>query len=215
MVHSPITWSTKLKYTFGFSVFFVFSYILPNKIQFFKTTFLPLFSIDHAMPFLPWTIYIYLSEYFIYFVVLYFVLDVSTFRRMVMALVITMGISGLIFVFWPTEILRPIITGEGVTYGLFSLLHLVDSTVNCFPSQHVALVSIPPLIFWRTNKKVAIFFSLWAILVSLSTLTTKQHYLVDIFGGVGLALLSVLFSNWWEDRKIYLTLPTALKKILP
>ncbi len=95
----------------------------------------------------------------------------------------------VIFVLYPTTYPRP--AGD-TSYPLFEFLKFFDSPTNCFPSLHVAIPIFLALAIWRGGKKIGILFLFWAILLALSTLTTKQHYLLDVFGGILTALLGLL-----------------------
>lgn len=69
---------------------------------------------------------------------------------------------------------------------------------NCFPSLHTSLALTYALVAWRQGyRKLAIFLSVAAGLVMLSTLYLGIHWVLDMFFG---AVLAVLASG-------YLTLP--------
>jgi len=212
----PITWNTKLRYSLPLCAFFVISYVIPNRVQFIEPKTLPLLFVDNIIPLIPWTIFIYLTEYFIYFVVLIFIFDKLTFRRLLLSFMFMFLISMIAFFLYPTILLeRPVVNGTGTAYFLFRFLHFVDNPVNCFPSQHVAIVSIPGMIFWRESRKTSILFWLWAILVSISTLTIKQHYVVDVFGGLLLAAFSVVLADKFNKEGFREKLPALFQKMLP
>jgi membrane-associated phospholipid phosphatase len=73
---------------------------------------------------------------------------------------------------------------------LMRFLYWVDSPDNLFPSIH-CLTSWMCYIGIRGRRNIPlgyrIFSCLMAIAVFISTLTTKQHVLVDVVGGVLLA----------------------------
>jgi len=216
MLATPLTWFAKIRYTVGAMLLYGISYGFPNRVQFFEPKALPLLTIDKIFPFLPWTIFVYMSEYLLYAVVLFIVRDVGTFRRILMAYLFSFISAMFIFIFFPTKLIfRPEINGDGIVWDLFRWLHWADTTVNCFPSQHVSLVTIPFLIFCRDHKRSAFFFGIWAFLIAFSTLGTKQHYFVDILGGFGLALIAVVFASWWERRDIINKLSPKWQKVLP
>jgi membrane-associated phospholipid phosphatase len=69
-----------------------------------------------------------------------------------------------------------------------------DTPANCFPSSHIA---IPALSLWAlTREHPRLAPARWGgfLLLSLSILTTKQHYLADFFGGLGAAAIGAIVS---------------------
>ncbi len=67
----------------------------------------------------------------------------------------------------------------------FTELRASDSPSNCFPSMHVALAWSIGLtwICYLQNRWAQAGVLLWALGVSVFTLTTKQHYIVDVPAG--------------------------------
>jgi hypothetical protein len=62
----------------------------------------------------------------------------------------------------------------------------IDAPTNCFPSLHVGFTTLAVL---SVGSRLRLFYGLWALAVFASVITTKQHYLWDIGGGVFCALL--------------------------
>lgn len=84
---------------------------------------------------------------------------------------------------------------------LFPLQQLVHETISGgrfanLPSMHVALTVLPAAIAWRVveSRSVKVAAAIVAALVTVSTLTTKEHYAVDAVAGVLLAL--ACFAYW-------------------
>jgi len=73
------------------------------------------------------------------------------------------------------------------------LLYRIDAADNLFPSIH-CLTSWFCYIAVRKNKKISEgyrYLSLFiALSICMSTLTTKQHVIVDVAGGIGLSEIS-------------------------
>lgn len=67
-----------------------------------------------------------------------------------------------------------------------------DVQYNCFPSLHVAQCFLAALTCYRVHRGVGLVTGLWASLVGLSTLYTKQHYVVDVIAGAFLACAAYL-----------------------
>lgn len=161
---------------------------------------LPLTSIDRAIPLIPETIWLYGSGTFMCLVAWLCVPDGRTARRFYFTLMMSAILCWLVFLSYPTTYPRhlwPLPAGSSLTLAEFADLRASDSPSNCFPSQHVALAWSLALcwIDWTRRRWVKIFIVLWAIGVSVTTLTTKQHYLADIPSGFLAAVVS-----WWAVR---------------
>jgi membrane-associated phospholipid phosphatase len=69
--------------------------------------------------------------------------------------------------------------------------NLVNDPFVCFPSMHVSLATLPTLLLLdrikEFNSKLLLFIVL--ILISLSTITLKEHYFVDMIAGFAMGYL--------------------------
>ena len=152
-------------------------------------------AVDSAMPFWTWTVWIYFTEY-LFFIAAYFGLrsnDLVT--RYFYAYNSILLVSVAVFVIFPVTFPRgdyPVV-GDGISdHAMIFLRTYMDGPANCLPSLHVSSCYISSFCFWKENRKVAYFLSFWSTLVAISTMTTKQHYFVDVW----IALLLTLFFYW-------------------
>lgn len=147
---------------------------------------------DTMVPFLPWTVSIYLSCYI--FWMANYIIGVRQDRkeafRLISADFFAKTICLLCFLIFPTTNIRPEVGNEGLWNYLMNYVYESDAADNLFPSIH-CLTSWFCYIAVRKNKSIPkpyLMFSLfYAISVCISTLTTKQHVLIDVIGGIGLA----------------------------
>ena len=140
-------------------------------------------AFDRAIPFIPWTIAVYLSQFLFLFLALWLQTDSARLTRAFAALAIGTILSCAIFILWPTTVPRP-----PVRNAAFDALWLFDVPANCFPSLHTALAAIAAFFWPRRGRWLAI---LWAAAIILSTLTTKQHVAIDVVGGLAVAAVAV------------------------
>lgn len=107
-------------------------------------------------------------------------------RRMALAILA----AGLIFWLWPLRLALGRQEVEGFLGPAYAFLHGFDQPHNLFPSLHVTLMFI---IRWTWHRKVGgrtrTLLHIWFALISLSTLLTHQHQVIDLLGGLILALL--------------------------
>ncbi len=148
--------------------------------------------IDNAIPFIPWTIWIYFS-FFVFIATTTFRVEDALFWRFVVAASLAAGIAWTIVLLFPFTSIRPdpaTIDNE-IHRWVFAFVHAADPHHITFPSLHVAVTWICNFTLWHRERRgwrVAL-----GIGITLSTLCTKQHILVDVAGGVLLAWFCVWF----------------------
>lgn len=176
-------------------------------------------SIDRLVPFLPETISIYLGCY-LFWCINYFLCaaqEKSERNRFFCADVLAKSICFLLFLLIPTTNIRPEITGQTIWDTMMKLLYNIDAADNLFPSIH-CLVSWLCWVGIRKRKDIPViyrYFSLaMAIAVCISTMTTKQHVIADVIGGILLAELCYYFSGKEKICAIYSSIISHLSKWL-
>lgn len=163
---------------------------------------------DEAIPLVPWTVVIYFGC-FLFWIVNYILiarLDRAHAWRFcssdLMAKLVCFGF----YVLLPTAMSRPEITGAGLFAGGMRLLYAIDAPDNLFPSIH-CLVSWLCFIGLRGREEVPRWYrgfsALFAAAVFVSTLTTKQHVLVDVAAGVLLAEGSYWLAGRQPVRRLF------------
>ena len=121
----------------------------------------------------------------------------------------------IIFLAYPTTNTRPVIEGNGIWDLLAGWLYSIDAADNLFPSIH-CLVSWFCFIAIRKNEKIPLWYRVFscimAVAVFVSTLTTKQHVLVDVAGGVILAQVCFILGQKTKLWHIYERFGTKIEK---
>lgn len=175
-------------------------------------------NFDLRFPLIPWTIVIYIGSY-LFWVVNYCICavqDQKKCHRFFCADWIAKIIALIVFLTFPTTNIRPEITGNGIWDISMKLLYWVDRPDNLFPSLH-CLVSWMCWIGVRKRKDVSPIYRyaslLMAIAICLSTMTTKQHVLVDVIGGVALAEICYAVAGFSKIRDIYSALVGRLLRL--
>lgn len=144
---------------------------------------------DGIIPFWPSWIWIYLSVLPIFlFAALYVTPEnfKTALRRAIIAYLITYPCFFIIPSNYPRPIIDPA-TFYGWGYGI---LHSIDATNNTFPSLHVSLTWIICHMLRRNGLPAWLAYG-FATLISFSTLVTKQHFIIDIFGGLVIFLIVI------------------------
>jgi len=205
-----ITESNRIRMAFFCGLAFLFGYSIPNHFHYFIPQQLPLTEYDRAVPFLPWTIFVYTSEY-VFFATAYFMLSDEVNRnRYIWSYFGVLLVGSIFFFFYPTTYPRgdyPLPTDiHPLTFAVFNWLRSVDDPSNCFPSMHVTCCFITAFSFLPETERRWKFwlYFIWAIAIAASTLPTKQHYLADVIGG---GILSVV--GYWVFFKKVKYIPVA------
>jgi len=205
----PLLISHENKYVMGILLFVTaaFLYLASNHFYFTAPQYLTMSPLENSIPFLPHTIWIYLSEY-ILFVVLYFLCrDIENLNRFFYSFIFMQLTSVLIFCLWPTIYPRELFPIpediDWITYFIFDSLRRAETAASCCPSLHVSSVYLSIFIFLKEQRNKLPFFLIWGTAIALSTLTTKQHYLADIVAGLIMAVLSFcIFRFCFKYRRI-------------
>lgn len=148
-------------------------------------------AVDQQMPFWSWTVWVYFTEY-IFFIVAYFGLRSSELvTKYFYAYMAILLVSIVVFIIFPVTFPRadyPVLGDSISDQALVFLRTYMDNPANCLPSLHVSSCYISALCFWRESRKKAWWFILWSTLVAISTMTTKQHYFIDVWTAIFLTL---------------------------
>ncbi|HEX2659895.1 MAG TPA: phosphatase PAP2 family protein, partial [Polyangia bacterium] len=78
----------------------------------------------------------------------------------------------------------------GPSQAFMAWVQTIDPPCNVFPSLHVAHTSSLALILHHENPTLGRIVIVLALLLAVSTLTTKQHFIADVLAGFALAGLS-------------------------
>lgn len=152
---------------------------------------------DDVIPFCEYFIIPYLLWFaFIAATIIYFFFtDVKDFYKCCVLLFTGMTICLIIYTFFPNEQnLRPVtFERSNMFIDLVQMIYNIDTSTNVCPSIHVlnsigifcAIWESPKL---RKRKWVIVSSGLLALIICMSTVFLKQHSMVDVLCGAGLAI---------------------------
>lgn len=169
---------------------FFFGYTIPNRFHLFPPQLLPLTAFDRSVPLIPWMIFIYCSEYVLFISAYFMFKEDLTRNKYIWGYLGVLLTGALFFTFFPTTYPRneyPIpLNAHPLIYRLFAAIRAADDPSNCFPSMHVTCCFLTAYAFLdRSEPRLRYwFYFIWSILIAVSTLPTKQHYLADVIGGL-------------------------------
>lgn len=164
-------------------------------------------TLDSRIPYLPWTVLVYhgLFELLLFLPFLTYPKTGSGARelfKLYEGQVVLTLVACAVFIICPAEMTLRVPAGQhsdSLMHTLNLLIHLQDRPFNTWPSLHVVWTCLATLVVTHWTRSIRWKVLLWAcwIVVSISTLTIKQHFLWDVISGSLLAL----FYWWWKLRK--------------
>jgi membrane-associated phospholipid phosphatase len=144
-----------------------------------------LLALDHAIPYRPHWVWIYSFLY--YPVILYITLTTDSSRQFlyvaisyVALLIAQMALFVTFPVVTPDEWRGPVSAAGGRSERFLALVQRFDAPSNSFPSMHTS-VAVLTAFHLQPSLGPAIFA--FPVLIALSCLFTKQHYIVDLPAG--------------------------------
>ena len=164
----------------------------------------PELALDRAVPLEPAWMLVYGSLFVWVLLPLLVVRQEQLFRRAMKAYLMVLTVAYVGFVTYPTVAPRPAeVLGEGFSAWCLRLQYSMDQEFNCFPSLHVAHSFVSALTSYRVHRGVGFAAVLWAVLIGVSTLFTKQHYVVDVIAGTLMAFAAyVLFLRGYPREAV-------------
>jgi membrane-associated phospholipid phosphatase len=149
----------------------------------------PVLPLDHLVPVQPAWALIYGPLYLFLILLPIFVVHQEEHIRRTFYAYLTVWMSAYVcFLAYPTVAPRPDeLRGEGFAIWGLRFLYDADPPYNCFPSIHVGHSLVSALTCYRVHRRLGTLAAGCALLVALSTLFTKQHYVVDVLAGLFLA----------------------------
>ena len=178
--------------------------------------------IDDLFPVVPAFSFIYIICSYILWICAPAVASLTSRRNFVnylagLSLAIIIGF--LIFIFLPTymdrvaEGLMDYADKPGFFNGFLAWIYSADGSdkaFNLFPSFHCMLSTYCYLGIRKQpeiSKGFKTYTVVMAVLICLSTLLTKQHYIVDVAGGIGLAIMCYAIMNRIDPGRKYANEP--------
>ena len=181
---------------YGATFFYVWIlYFATNRQNVVPAHLLPLTVVDSGLPFLPWTGWIYSTVFIMPLVACFAVESDADVRVLVLSFAGMTTLDTLVFLAYPTAYPRPGMGSLSLAAAPLALVRFFDTPKNCFPSQHVAAAFLTALHVQRLSPSWGSACLALALAISLSTLTTKQHYLWDVIAGALVAVAAYRLST--------------------
>jgi PAP2 superfamily len=151
-------------------------------------------ALDHSIPFLEWMILPYMCSSIFFIWSFFKVASPDNLRVLSQRMLLATVVAAMLFLFFPLQFskTRPVVESP-LFASLFGLLSKLDRPYNQLPSLHLAYC----VIFWQSLS--ASFKTRWTkallagslLLISVSTVFTYQHHLLDMPAGLALGAICI------------------------
>jgi membrane-associated phospholipid phosphatase len=155
-------------------------------------------KLDKQIPYMPIFALVYFSTYFFVVQPFFVLTNARQFYWMLATFVSISVISSLIHATVPSKIERvEQVTTGGPSGWMLGLFQRICKPYGNFPSMHVGL-SVPVVAanFMVGGTITGSIMLIWAVLIAVSTLFTKQHYILDVLAGFMGGLLISTLTFW-------------------
>ncbi|AXK64610.1 MULTISPECIES: phosphatase PAP2 family protein [Burkholderia] len=154
-------------------------------------------ALDERIPFIAWSWFVYVG-FFPFVIALAAYARPPAFVAFRDAVLIAFVAGIVCFLLFPEAVPRPDVAEIGNAFVRHRLARMwrLDLAANGFPSLHVAVTCLACRMLTERRRGVPIAIG---VLICASTLTLKQHTVVDVLGGVALAMGSAI---WVERRSV-------------
>ncbi|EKD95340.1 MAG: hypothetical protein ACD_24C00516G0001 [uncultured bacterium] len=150
---------------------------------------------DDFIPFIPIFVIPYIGFYIYILTTIIFLWNTKYINNFFITYIIAYILAGLFWYFIPNGVKRPVIYKRDIFSKLTVYIYKHDDDTNGFPSAHIfATLICSYFLFLAFPTHLVLILSV-SFLISISTVFVKQHYVLDIVGGIVNFGLSVLIGS--------------------
>ncbi len=135
----------------------------------------------------------YISLY-LYIVYSVFVVNLSIRPLLLTSLIATNTIATVFWYLVPNGVNRDKVPVKNFLDKIANFIYSHDGDTNGFPSGHVFLSLICSYYLFASSSNF--LYLIFGIIIAVSTVYTKQHYVIDILGGIIFGSLGILASKY-------------------
>ena len=199
MQNVPFTsfpWKRNILALLSLTVILYSGYQLSNRFHVTEPKYLPITALDKAIPFYLWTVWPYFLLVLLAFLPVS-IRNATIFWRAMIAFIVAVSINIIVWLLFPTVYHRPQMPNvDGFTTFAYHWLCSIDTPANCLPSGHITSPAIGCWALAKAYPKYRILVWLLFSLLSITILTTKQHYVLDLPAGLFTAYIGIWLSTF-------------------
>jgi len=150
-------------------------------------------ALDQHVPFVAASVWIYLGGIVCPALPLCVVRSRTLFRRTGIAYAAAILLSAVAFAAWPVSSaglradLASVSGADSLSAMALRTLYALDPPVNLCPSLHVAFGALAALAIMKAVPRLSLPAIVMVVLIAASVCTVKQHFVLDVAGGLLLA----------------------------
>lgn len=151
---------------------------------------------DDYIPLIPVFIIPYIGYFFLVIFSVYALWSTPYISQFLVSYIVSYILAGIFWYFVPNGVARPKIIKNDIFSLLIKTIYKYDDDTNGFPSAHVFSTLLCSYFLYLVFP--GYLSAIWglALLIILSTVFVKQHYLIDILGGIIVFVLSVIIGGF-------------------
>ena len=150
-------------------------------------------ALDDRLPLLPGMIIVYFSYYLMFFIGSLVLVFSKQFWSFITAMIIVQALGDLFWWLFPNGVKRPEVKGKNIMSRWLKQLYRLDQyDGNAAPSAHVFHALIIGHFLARLWPQWSLLIYIWVGLIMASTVLIKQHYVLDVLGGMLVAAIGLL-----------------------
>ena len=192
----------KLRWTIILVAYFCLGYFTLNLLNVHRAYYFDVsFAFEERIPFFPVAILGYTLVFVTLIWTIVLIAERQLFRKAVISALAVSSVHFVLFYLIPVKmVLRPSIDalGGSIWDPLVRLYFVIDQPTNCFPSLHVAYPTMCTWQIWRAAPKYLLHFVCMTLIVAVSVVLVKQHYIADAVAGGAASMLIC----WVVDRPL-------------
>lgn len=163
---------------------------------------IPELWLDQQIPFSTKAVWLYLS-FFLVVPFAFWKAELQRVKPMMLAIIISALVSGIFFIFFPTTLDYPQVSGNGISDKVFYLLLWIDTAQNCFPSLHASITIICLLGLWQKHQPLKNTIYLAATLaIAYAIIQLRRHLTLDVTAGILVGALAYAVPLIWQHTRL-------------
>ncbi len=182
-------------------LYFAVGYFVTNWLAFKQNLFFDVsLGFEKGIPFVPVFIFEYALVYISILIAYFCITDYEEWRDALSSFFVATTTCFVFFVLLPVEmIMRPELSAFSHFPTLITqVFYYIDLPYNCFPSIHVTYSVLAALITRKKCPQIRYSTIAIALIVAISVLLVKQHYIADVVSGI----ITAVGSYWIASRII-------------